>query len=51
LRWADLNNTGNDHGLGIDNLSFSAAVPEPSTFALIGLVLAGLTAGRRFRRQ
>lgn len=37
LRWGDLNNAGNDHGLGIDNLTFTAAVPEPSTWALLGI--------------
>ncbi len=44
VRWTDLNNTGNDHGLALDDLtataSFaSAAVPEPGTIALIGLAL------------
>jgi hypothetical protein len=49
LRWADVNNSGNDHGFGIDDLTFSAAavVPEPSMIALIGLGIAGLL----FRRK
>lgn len=53
LRWDDINNTGNDHGLGVDDLNFSAlvAVPEPSTFALIGVGFAGLIAVHRFRRR
>lgn len=50
LRWADLNDPGNDHGLGIDNLSFSVtAVPEPGTTALwlAGLAALGLLVRRR----
>ncbi len=47
LRWADLNNTGNDHGLGIDNLTFMAIVPEPSIVALLGLGAAAMLAVRR----
>ncbi|MDO9075328.1 MAG: PEP-CTERM sorting domain-containing protein [Rubrivivax sp.] len=42
LRWSDLNDVGNDHGLAIDNLSFSVGVvPEPQAWALM---LAGLGA-------
>lgn len=51
LRWTDENNTGNDHGLAIDNvaLSVTAAVPEPEAFALM---LAGLGAlGLLIRRR
>jgi MYXO-CTERM domain-containing protein len=50
LRWADLNDAGNDHGLAIDNVSFSVtAVPEPGTTALwlAGLAALGLLARRR----
>ncbi len=50
LRWSDLNDTGNDHGLAIDNLSLSVtAVPEPGTTALLlaGLAVIGLLARRR----
>lgn len=36
LRWWDDNHPGNDHGLAIDNLEFSAT-PEPATLALLGL--------------
>ncbi len=36
IRWADFNDAGNDHGLAIDNFSFTA-VPEPTTLTLIGL--------------
>jgi hypothetical protein len=40
LRWDDPQIAGNDHGLAIDNLNFSAAVgvPEPAT---VGLLAAG----------
>ena len=38
IRWGDRNDPDNDHGLAIDDLSFSADVPEPSTLALIVVV-------------
>lgn len=43
VRWNDVNDSGNDHALAIDNVSLSvtAAVPEPETYALL---LAGLGA-------
>jgi hypothetical protein len=52
LRWDDLNDVGNDHGLGIDDLSFSAdiAVPEPSSLALLGLGIAGVMMVRRRKK-
>ena len=52
IRWADLNDTGNDHGLAVDNFSFAvAAVPEPGAWALL-LAGAGVLGfiGRRARR-
>ncbi|AMV33415.1 hypothetical protein VN12_14915 [Pirellula sp. SH-Sr6A] len=37
LRWIERNDAGNDHGLGVDDLSFSvSAVPEPSSMLLLG---------------
>jgi hypothetical protein len=42
VRWTERNDTGNDHGLAIDNFSLSVvAVPEPGTYAML---LAGLAA-------
>lgn len=50
LRWSDLNDVGNDHGLGIDNVSVSVSVvPEPQAWALLlaGLATLGFVARRR----
>lgn len=50
LRWDDINDTGNDHGLAIDDVSFSAdvaVVPEPGTAALLGLGALSLAGIRR----
>ena len=50
LRWMGIDNPGNNHGLGIDNLRVSfATIPEPSVMAaLMGtLTLAFATARRR----
>jgi hypothetical protein len=47
LRWDDVNNAGNDHGLAIDNLAFSADVPEPATLCL--LLLGSVAMLRRGR--
>lgn len=52
VRWVDIDNTGGDHGLAIDNVSFSvtaAAVPEPGTYAMLlaGLGAVGFIARRR----
>lgn len=49
LRWRDTNDTGNDAGLAIDNMTISAtAVPEPTSAGL--LALTGV-AGLAFRRR
>lgn len=52
IRWSDANDTGNDDGLAVDNVRFSA-VPEPSTYAMFfagtGVVLLAMR--RRARRQ
>ncbi|MBX3403865.1 MAG: hypothetical protein KF699_10695 [Phycisphaeraceae bacterium] len=46
IRWIENNDAGNDHGLAIDNFSFSA-VPAPGAAALLGM--GGLMIGRRRR--
>jgi hypothetical protein len=52
LRWTDVSNPGNDHGLAIDELSFSASViPEPASSSLLLVGLAGLTGRRRSLRR
>ena len=50
VRWIENNDNGNDHGLAIDNLTFSVtAIPEPGTYALLlaGLGVVGFLARRR----
>jgi len=51
LRWKDINDSGNDHGLAIDsfNVTALAVVPEPSTWALLGGGLLFLA--HRLRRR
>ncbi len=46
LRWTDVNDTGNDAGIAIDNFRFNA-IPAPGSIALLGL--GGLAAARRKR--
>ena len=51
LRWFDPNDSGNDHGLSIDDLSVSftvTPVPEPREYAAVAaLGLLGFAAYRR----
>jgi hypothetical protein len=50
IRWNDFNDTGNDAGVAIDNLSMLATVPEPSSALLAGLGFAALALLRRKTR-
>jgi hypothetical protein len=47
IRWGDINDASNDHGLAIDNLSFSADVPEPSSLMLLVAAVVGLAVAKR----
>jgi hypothetical protein len=50
VRWIDVNELGSDHGMAIDDLSFSVTpVPEVHTSALLlaGLMAIGFVAARR----
>lgn len=48
LRWWDDDHAGSDHGLAIDDFSFTAnAIPTPGAFAIAGV--AGLVIARRKR--
>lgn len=50
VRWTEVNDTGSDHGLAIDNVSFTVtAVPEPGTLAMLlaGLAAVGFVSRRR----
>ncbi len=52
VRWIENNDAGNDHGLAIDDLSFSStvsAVPEPGTLALASI--GGAACLVAFRRR
>lgn len=56
FRWTDLNSTGNDHGLAIDDVSIrsqlaAGAVPEPATWAmmLLGFGAIGTVLRKRSR--
>jgi hypothetical protein len=51
LRWVEVNDAGFDHGLAIDNFTFTAVVPEPHLTGLaIGAGLLALAASRRWNR-
>lgn len=50
VRWIEVNNVGNDHGLAIDNVQLTVtAVPEAETYAMLlaGLGAIGWVARRR----
>jgi hypothetical protein len=49
IRWSDVNNAGNDHGLAIDDIVFRAAVPEPASFSFVLLATVALVGARRMR--
>lgn len=52
IRWVETNDTGADHGLAIDNVTFSATtvIPEPGSFGLVSLIAVGsICFGRRRR--
>jgi hypothetical protein len=52
LRWTDTNDTGNDHALAIDNVSFSAnatEVPEPASLVLLCIAVLSTFVARRAR--
>jgi hypothetical protein len=49
LRWTDINNSGNDHGLAIDDVSFSAQIPEPASCTLFLIGALGFLGIRRGR--
>lgn len=57
FRWVDVDSSGSDHGIAIDNLSINAtlaqaaAVPEPGTWALLilGFGAVGVSLRRRQR--
>ncbi|MCW5943341.1 MAG: PEP-CTERM sorting domain-containing protein [Fimbriimonadaceae bacterium] len=48
IRWVDLNDVGNDHGLGVDNVNLSA-VPEPTSMAALAVGALGMLVRRRRR--
>lgn len=51
LRWVEVNDPGNDHGLAIDDFNF-VAVPEPAGLAVwTGLGITLLAVARRLRLQ
>jgi hypothetical protein len=51
FRWIENNDTGNDHGLALDDFSFVSNVPEPSVSLLVGAALASPFIRRRRQRQ
>jgi len=52
LRWVDINDPASDHGMAIDDFSFSASpVPEAATVPLMLVGLAAVAGALRGRRR
>ncbi|HMO15587.1 MAG TPA: hypothetical protein PKD64_16545 [Pirellulaceae bacterium] len=51
LRWTAVDFAGQDDGLAIDNFSFSAAIPEPSTSVVLALLIGVCGLTHRNRRR
>lgn len=49
IRFRELNDVGNDHGLAVDNFSL-AVIPEPATVGLLGLIGVAVILRRRLNR-
>lgn len=47
VRWFDANSSGVDQGLAVDDISFSAAVPEPASLLLVAMGSAAMLLPRR----
>ena len=50
IRWTDFGATGSDDGLSIDNFTINA-IPEPSSMALCGALVAGMFGFGLIRRR
>jgi hypothetical protein len=51
VRWVERNDSGSDHGLAIDSVSFQAvAIPEPGAFLFGGLIFGVIAIGAAWRR-
>ncbi|MBN9502220.1 MAG: hypothetical protein BGO01_19245 [Armatimonadetes bacterium 55-13] len=53
IKWTDLNDSGNDHALAIDDVTFTSRanpVPEPASMAALGLGALGLIRRRRNKK-
>lgn len=50
IRWSDTNDTGNDDGISVDDFSFSATIPETSTW-VTGFLAVGALSATLWRRK
>jgi hypothetical protein len=52
VRWTEVNDAGNDHGLAVDNFSISttSTVPEPTSLVFVLLAVLSLAGVRRTLR-